>query len=167
MAPFKWEGMLPKAVRPLTPPPRCLGEPPASGLAGDEQRGSVLPALPSPQPQHPAPSLPRDAPIPFWGQRCVCRPPPAPRLPQQQQSGARSSDPRKAAAPKPLRQDPCGGWPGDRMTAPCQLSWLLGINGCGHERSSVLSSPGGTGCPLPGGLGHAAPCRTLPSPSRP
>lgn len=32
----------------------------------------MLPSLPSPQPQHPAPSLPRDAPGGnFWGQRCV------------------------------------------------------------------------------------------------
>lgn len=74
----------------------------------------------------------------------------------------------------PLCEDPCGSWPGDRMTAPRQLSWLLGINGCGYERFLVMSSSKREGLPsahtasaFPGGLGHGATSIPLLNPSRP
>lgn len=157
MTPFKWEGMLPKAVHPLTPPPHRLTETPASGLVGRDNlplssHGDLL--------QHPAPSLPQDALLPFGEWHCS-----HPKA-QQQHYGVYNNDSKSDAGPRPLHQDPCGGWPGDRMRAPLQLSWLLGIKGCRHECSAVMSSPRREKLPLPGGSAMGLPSSPSPKPKR-
>lgn len=53
----------------------------------------MLPSLPSPQPQHPAPSLPRDAP---FGASAVS----PMRLPQQQQSGGMQQRSKESCCPQ-------------------------------------------------------------------